>query len=94
MNNDLNQTNPYDQTLSQLESLKAELMSLEYDYLLPQEKESLKGLSFFPAKSIDFFGRYQVINLLTSFQIGITLQSKFYELSIDKNQESDKVTTL
>lgn len=93
MDNNAVDNNPYTQILAQLAALKSELMSLQYDYLLPQEKESLKQFSFFPAQSINFFGRYQVIDLLTSFQIGITLQSRFYNLDIDKQAETDKVAT-
>lgn len=84
----------YRQILNQIDEVTKDLLELEYSYLLPQEKETLKALSFFPKITSEYLTRSQVINLLKRFTIGITLEARVYDLSLDKNEESDKVTTL
>lgn len=85
--------NYYRELLNSLEAVSLDLGSLQYGYLLPQEKESLKLLPFFPKVTADYISRAQAINLLGRFRVGITLEVRVYELSIDNNEESDKVTT-
>jgi hypothetical protein len=88
----LENNNYFKQLLVSLEANIDELSSLEYDYLLPQEVESLKALPYFPKITAENINRHQALALLGRFKVGITLESRVYELGIDKNKENGKVT--
>lgn len=81
----------YSRILKSIDQTLAEFEAVDYNYLLPAEKETLKKFPFFPARSIEYFTRSQAVDLLLNFQIGITLEGRLAGLDIDKNGGNDKV---
>ena len=68
----------YQQIINSIISTKTALKeNMGTEILLPQEIQMIEGLGLIPKESIPYFNRWQMLELLTKFEIGITLEWKF-----------------
>ena len=68
----------YQQIINSIVSTKTALKeNIGTEKLLPQEIQAIEGLGLIPKESIPYFSRWQAIELLTKFEIGITLEWKY-----------------